>query len=220
MAKKIAVLICGSGYLDGSEIRESVGVLWALSGQGAEFQCFAPDDKQHDVVNCLNQKNTSESRNMLVESARIARSDVRPLSELEATEFDGLAIPGGFGVAKNLCSFAFDGSKAKIRLETKAVIEAFFTEKKPILAVCIAPALLAIALKDQAKLGMTLGAAGDASQEIEKLGHEHMVKSANEFAVDTENRIVSTPAYMYDDAKLHDIFTGIQGGTKAFLELA
>lgn len=220
MAKKIAVLLCGSGYLDGSEIRESVGVLWGLSAGGAEVQCFAPDDDQYHTMDCLTQTPTAETRNMLVEAARIARSQVKPLAEFRAADFHGLAIPGGFGVAKNLCSFAFEGGAAAVRPDVAQMIVSMFQARKPILAVCIAPALVGLALKDKAKLTLTLGAKGEAADEMEKLGHRHSIRPATEFEVDATNRIVTTPAYMYGDANLADIFTGISGATRAFLALA
>lgn len=217
MAKKIAVVLCGSGYLDGSEVRESVGVLWSLSDLNTEVQCFAPDANQHHVMNTLKQEEaTNETRNMLVESARIARSDVKPLTELNINEFDGLAIPGGFGVAKNLCTFAFEGSGASIDESMKSLVTAFHQAKKPILAVCIAPALVGLALQGT-KLELTLGAAGEASAELEKLGHTHCEHAAHEFHHDKANKIISTPAYMYDSASLKDIFTGIRSAAEAFL---
>ena len=220
MTKKIAVLLCGSGFLDGSEIRESVALLWSLSGAGAEFQCFAPDDKQHDTMNCLTKTPMTEHRNMLVEAARIARSDVSPLGNYRPADFQGLAIPGGFGVAKNLCGFAFEGSAAKVRADTAKAIQDTFAAKKPLLAICIAPALVGLALKDKAKLTLTLGASGEAGQEMEKLGHRHSEKKVTEHEIDKTNRLVTTPAYMYGDAELHKVFTGIQGATRAFLDLA
>ena len=41
-------------------------------------------------------------RNVLVESARIARGNISPLSTLSATSYDAVVFPGGFGAAKNL----------------------------------------------------------------------------------------------------------------------
>lgn len=207
--KKVAVLLCGSGFKDGSEIRESVATLWALSQSGATVQCFAPNAAQHHVVNCLTTEVApGEARNMLVESARIARGNVLTLKDLVVNDYDALIIPGGFGVAKNLCDFAFQGSNAHARLDVADVIQNFHRNKKPIGAICIAPALVALALKDS-KLELTLGESGEASQEIEKLGHKHIVKRVTECHVDRNNRVVTTPAYMFDDAKVHEVFQGI-----------
>ncbi len=210
MRKKIAVVLCGSGYKDGSEIRESVGVLWALSQQPVDVQCFAPDAPQSEVVDCLTGQTASgESRNQLVEAARIARGQIKPLSQLNADDFDGILIPGGSGVAKNLCDFASKGAAGTVRPELASALQAFHGARKPIGAVCIAPAVLALALKDR-HLELTLGAGGEAAQEIEKLGHKHVAKAANDCHVDARARVVTSPAYMYDGAPLHEIFTGIQ----------
>lgn len=210
MGKKFAVILCGSGFLDGSEIREAVGTLWALSLEGVETQCFAPNLPQHHVMNCLTRDEAkSESRNMLVESARIARSQVKPLNELKVTDFDGLLLPGGFGAAKNLCTFAFHGSNAKVLPELEQLLHGFHAKKKPIGAVCIAPAIVALAFKGKG-FELTVGEKGEAAMEIEKLGHHVKVCKANEAHIDSVNRIVTTPAYMYDSAPLHEIFDGIK----------
>jgi enhancing lycopene biosynthesis protein 2 len=210
---KIAVVFSGSGYLDGAEINEVVATLWALSfhqENGVEIQCFAPDADQYHVVNHLTgQEKPGEKRNMLEEAARIARGKVKPLSELRETEFDALIMPGGFGAAKNLCTFAFDGSKGTVNPELANVLREFRQAEKPIGAACIAPAVLALTFKDRS-LEMTVGAAGNESAEIEKLGHKHQPMGVQDACIDQENLIVTTPAYMYDDAPLHGIFTGVK----------
>jgi len=217
--KKVAVILCGSGYRDGSEIRESVAVLWALSREHAQVQCFAPDAPQADVVNCLTgELVASENRNMLVESARIARGEVKPLSQLNVSEFDALIIPGGFGAAKNLCNFASKGSQGTVRSELEKIIHGFFEKKKPIGAICIAPAILALALRDK-KLTLTVGESGETAQEIEKCGHHHKATKVTECQVDSKNMIVTTGAYMFGSAALHDIFTGIQNCVQGVLKL-
>jgi enhancing lycopene biosynthesis protein 2 len=208
--KKIALVLCGSGYLDGSEIRESVAALWALSEEGCEVEIFAPNEPQRDVVNCLTGAVApNEARNQLVEAARIARGNVRPLEQLDPGSFDGLILPGGFGAAKSLSSFAAQGSKGSVHSHLKEIINKFYTLKKPIGAICVAPALLALALPGR-KLELTLGESGDAAAEIEKLGQRHIVQGPSEAHVDRANRVVSTPAYMYDGARLSDVFQGIQ----------
>ncbi len=208
--KKIAVVLCGSGYLDGSEIRETVGVLWAISQLGAEAQCFAPEGPQSDVMNCLSgEPAKGETRQMLVESARIARGKVQSLSELKAEDFNAIILPGGFGAAKNLCDFASKGSAGSVRPELGEILREFHRARKPIGALCIAPAVLALALPGT-KLELTVGAPGEAAQEIEKLGHRHIVCAPSACHVDRENKVVTTPAYMYDQAPLHEIFDGIR----------
>jgi enhancing lycopene biosynthesis protein 2 len=218
--KRVAVVLCGSGFKDGSEIRESVGVLWALSVHGAQVECFAPNAPQKDVVNCLTgEPCPGESRNMLVEAARIARGDVKPLTELNMSQFDALILPGGFGAAKNLCTFAFEGSRGKVIPELKIACEKAHVSGKPIGAVCIAPSIVAMALSGRG-LELTLGAPGPAAQEIEKLGHKHIVCQARDICLDRKNKVVSTPAYMYDHAPLSEVFMGIESLVKKVLEIA
>jgi enhancing lycopene biosynthesis protein 2 len=209
--KKYAVILCGSGYRDGSEIRESVAVLWALSEAGAAAECFALDEPQADVVNCLTgQAVPGEKRNQLVEAARIARGKVRPLPDLAAKPYDGLVLPGGFGAAKNLCTFAAKGSGGTVQPDVQRVLAEFHAAGKPIGAVCIAPAIVALAFRGRG-FELTVGARGDASGELEKLGHRHVEKKANEWHLDRHNGIVTTPAYMFDDASLRDVFSGVHG---------
>jgi enhancing lycopene biosynthesis protein 2 len=208
--KKAAVILCGSGFKDGSEIREAVGVLWALSEQSVEAQCFALDAPQADVVDCLTGAVSGELRNQLVESARIARGAVRPLAEAKAEDFHMLLIPGGFGAAKNLCNFASAGAAGKVNPALEKLIHGFHQSGKPIGAVCIAPAILALAFAGKG-IELTLGEEGEAAVEIRKLGQKHIVKKPSEWHLDKPNKIATTPAYMYDSAPLHEIFRGIRG---------
>jgi enhancing lycopene biosynthesis protein 2 len=221
MGKRIAVVLCGSGFKDGSEIRESVGVLWALSEhRDLEVQCFALDEPQRDVVNCLTgQVVPGETRNQLVESARIARGQVQPLITLDVAKFDAIILPGGFGAAKNLCDFALKGEGAEVHPVVKEKLRAFRAAAKPIGAVCIAPAVLALAFKGQG-LELTVGEKSDASSKIEALGHRHHEKKPDEICVDAKNKVVSTPAYMHDKASLADIFRGVRQLVDRVVELA
>jgi enhancing lycopene biosynthesis protein 2 len=217
--KKIAVILAGSGYLDGSEIREAVGVLWASSRAGAKAQCFAPEIWQRDVVDHLTGEPVHEKREVLVESARIARGNIRPLTELNANDFDALVLPGGYGAAKNLCSFGLEGSAGTVLHDVAKSLHDFHKQGKPIGAACIAPAILALAFRGDG-LSLTVGAAGGESAEIEKLGHKHVVTKANEMHIDRKHRIVTTPAYMYGDAELADVFDGIRQMVDEVLVLA
>lgn len=218
--KRVAVVLCGSGYKDGSEIRESVAVLWALSMQGAQVQCFAPDAAQTDVVNCLTGKvATKEKRNMLVEAARIARGQVKSLDQLKADDFDAVVLPGGFGAAKNLCDFASNGANGSVRADLQAALAAFRDQDKPIGAVCIAPALVALAFKGRG-FDLTVGAEGGAADALVALGHRHTVTRPDQALVDRAHKVVTTPAYMYDDAPLHEVFEGIRKAVSAVVALA
>ncbi len=207
--KNVAVVLCGSGFKDGSEIREAVAVLWALSQHPVHVQCFAPDAEQTDVVNCLTgQIDSTQSRNMLVESARIARGNVLSLSTLDLNQCNALILPGGYGAAKNLCTFAKDGKDGEVCSDLSSILLKMHEDKKPIGAVCIAPVILAMTFKDK-HFSLTVGKFCSASEQIEALGHKHVHCEVEDCVTDIANRIVTTPAYMYDDADLHKVFSGI-----------
>lgn len=208
--KKIAVVLSGCGHRDGSEIREAVATLWALSAGGAEAHCFAPNAPQAKVVNPLTgEPQAVIPRNQLEEAARIARGDIKPLKDLDPKKFDGIALPGGFGAALNLSTFATKGANGAVIPDLQNFLQAFLAAKKPIAAICIAPAIIALALRGQ-KLTLTVGEAGEASQEIEKLGHHHEVCKVTDSVYDSAHRVATTPAYMYPQAKVHEVFQGIQ----------
>lgn len=208
--KTIGVVLCGSGYKDGSEIRESVATLWALSAVGVDVKCFAPDGPQTDVVNCLTgQVVAGETRDMRVEAARIARGQVESLGYCNPDEIDGLILPGGFGAAKNLCDFASLGAQGTVRPELQELLQKLQAHRKPIGAICIAPVILGLAFQGLG-LRLTVGALGEVAQTLEALGHHPVVCSSDRCIVDEGHRVVTTPAYMDDDASLHDIFHGIR----------
>jgi enhancing lycopene biosynthesis protein 2 len=218
--KKVAVILSGCGYLDGAEIRESVLTLLALDIEGIEYSIFAPDIQQYHVVNHIaGEPDQSATRNVLQEAGRIARGKISPITELAAEQFDGLLIPGGFGVAKNLSSFAFKGSEGEVEQSVIAVLQAFKTSNKPIGAICISPALLALTFGDLQPT-LTIGHHAGTAAEIEKTGAVHQVCETNDCVVDTTHRLVTTPAYMDDHANLKDIFQGISKLVKAMVELS
>ncbi len=210
---KVAVLLAGCGHLDGAEVREAVLTLLALDQQGAESQCVAPDAPQHDVVNHATGKPVPGAvRNILEESSRIARlGKCMDLAKARVEDFDALVMPGGYGVAKNHCSFAMDGAKGKVRPDIAAFVRGFFDAKKPVGAICIAPALVALALQGQASATLTLGNDAGCAGVMKELGHEHhLTPGAREIVIDEAHKLVTTPAYMFDDARLSDVFTGIE----------
>ncbi len=210
MKKKVAVILCGSGFKDGSEIHEAVFTLNALSANGAEVQCFAQDAPQADVVDCLSGSPMSGTRNQLVESARIARGTVKRLSDLDATEFDALILPGGFGAAKNLCDYASKGTEASVRPEVARALDGFWNLKKPIGAICIAPMVLALHFKGKG-LTLTLGPVDqDLDSQMKVLGHRHVPKSVTDICVDETRPIASTPAYMHENPAIHEVAEGIR----------
>lgn len=213
-APKAAVLLAGCGHLDGAEIRESVFTLLALDQHGAEFQCIAPDAPQHHVVDHrTGQVVEGATRNILEEASRIARvGKCLALGRAKPADYDALLLPGGYGVAKNHCGFAFKGTDADVRPDVAAFVKGFFEAGKPVGAICISPALVALCLaKECRKASLTLGNGKDIQAAMEKLGHAYRsVPSAREVVIDEGLKLVTTSAYMFDDAKLDDVWVGIE----------
>jgi enhancing lycopene biosynthesis protein 2 len=215
MAKtlKVAVLLAGCGHADGAEIREAVLTLLALDQHGADVQCIAPNANQHHVVNHVTgQPVPGATRNILEESSRIARvGKCLDLAQAKAGDYDALLLPGGFGVAKNHCSFAFKGADAEVRPDVAAFVRAFFDARKPVGAICIAPALVALVLSGRSSATLTLGGDPGCADAMRRLGHIHEdTPSAREIVVDEALNLVTTPAYMFDDARLSDVWVGIE----------
>ncbi len=213
--KKIAVVLAGSGVYDGSEIHEATLSLYAISKNGGESQIFAPNIDQHHVVNHITGEEMDETRNVLVESARIARGDIKDLAEFKANDFDAILFPGGFGVAKNLCSLAFDGADCKVNLGVEKVIKEMHEAKKPIAALCIAPALIAKVITGaEVTIGDDEGTVG----AIEAMGSHHKQAGHGEVVIDMKNKIVTTPCYMLD-ATIAQIGEGAENVVKALMEM-
>ena len=193
--KKIAVLLSGCGVFDGTEIHESVLTLLSLSKAGAHYQCFAPDINQMHVVNHLSgEVDVTDTRNVLVESARIARGEIKSTTELEIAAFDALIIPGGFGAAKNLCNFATNGSECEVEPLVADFINEFILAKKPVGFICIAPMMIPRLYPYGVK--GTIGNDSETVAAFNLMGGEHHIATVHEIVVDKANRIVSTPAYM------------------------
>jgi enhancing lycopene biosynthesis protein 2 len=214
--KKIAVILSGCGYLDGSEITEAISSLICLSQEGVAYECFAPD------ISFVSQNHlsglASESRNSLVESARIARGQVRNLDELDASQFDGLLLPGGYGAAKTLCDWAEKGSQCDVLPWVQKSLIDFYEQQKPIAALCIAPAVVARVLGPKG-VSVTIGNDLQTALEIEKTGAIHEECPVDEYISDRNHRILTTPAYMYD-AKPSQVFLGISKMIREFVEMA
>ena len=215
MSKKIAVILSGCGNKDGAEIHESVMTLWALHKHGAEYQCFAPDVEQHHVLNFITNQEMDEKRNVLVESARIARGDIKDLKEYNASDFDGLVLPGGLGAAKNLSTFAFDGPHCFVNKEVERAVKETSAQNKPIGALCISPAIIARILGD---IQVTIGQDPGTEAAITKMGARHQQTSHGEIVVDEQHKIVTTPCYMLD-ARVDQIGDGAEKLVKAVLEM-
>ena len=217
MTSKALVVLSGCGVFDGTEIHEAVVTLLTLSRAGAEVQCAAPDRPQMHVVNHVTGDVDATPRNVLVESARIARGNVVALSEVNVDEYDAVFVPGGFGAAKNLTTFAVDGADCQIDAEVSRVLRAFHSNGKPICAVCISPAVVAKAL-GSARPQLTIGNDPGTAEALTALGAQHIECAVDQCHVDADNRVVTAPAYMYDTS-LADVATGIEKAIEATLRL-
>jgi enhancing lycopene biosynthesis protein 2 len=195
---KVAVCLSGCGFLDGSEIHEAVFTLLALDQAGAEIICCAPDKPQFKVVDHSKSSDVAgETRNVLVESARIARGEIKPISQIRAQDIDALAFPGGYGAALNLCTFGAEGPDCTVDPDVESLVSDMVEMKKPIAAICIAPAMLARILgRKNIPAQLTIGTDADTAAALNKMGVKHCECPATEAIVDSERKVVSTPAYM------------------------
>jgi len=216
MSKKVAVVLSGCGVYDGAEIHESVLTLLAIHRQGASYQCYAPDVDQAHVINHMTGEETGETRNVLTEASRIARGDIKALSELSANDADALVFPGGFGAAKNLSTFAFDGADCTVNKDVERVVKEFVAAKKPIGALCISPAVMAKILGSGT---MTIGQNADVASAIEAMGCTHQTTDHGEIVYDEAHKLVTTPCYMLE-ANIGQIADGAEATVKKVLELA
>lgn len=193
----VGVLLSGCGFKDGAEIHEAVATLLALDQHKATIVCCAPNIDQAAVVDHQTAEPTGEARNVLKEAARIARGEIRDLATQKAAELDALILPGGFGAAKNLCTFADDGPNCTVNPDVERLIGEMLEQKKPIGAICIAPALLArVAGRRGVKARVTIGSDPGTADAINAMGCVHEQCAVTECTVDEENKIVTTPAYM------------------------
>ena len=212
--KRFAVIISGCGNIDGAEIHESVMTLLAIDKLGAEYRIFAPDVYQHHVIDHYRKKPMPELRNVLVESARIARGDIQALSEYKPDDFDALVMPGGMGAAKNLCNYHKKGADMKIIPEVKAAIINTHKLRKPIGALCIAPVMLAKLIP---KVTITMGASEDAEKMTAAMGATNIRSTHGDVVIDTINNVFTTPCYMLD-ASIKDIAEGAENLIAAMLK--
>lgn len=224
MGKRVAVVLAGCGVYDGSEIHEASAVLVHLSRGGAAVNMFAPNIDQMHVINHLKGEPSGETRNVLVESARLARGNVQDLSKLSVGDHDAIIFPGGFGAAKNLCTWAVQGKDCSVNDEVKATLQAFHGAAKPIGLCCISPVLAAkvfpgceitVGIENDDKYPNTAGTA----EAINQLGCKHVSKSVTESHVDEKNKLVTTAAFMCN-APFHEVFDGIGAMVKDVLKLA
>jgi enhancing lycopene biosynthesis protein 2 len=218
MKKRIGVVLAGCGVFDGAEIQEAVITLLALDEAGVEIVCLAPDVPQLHVINHkTGEVAEGETRNVLVESARIARGKITPIDQIDIDSLDAAVFPGGFGAAKNLCTFAVDGPAASINDDVKAFVQAMHAAGKPLGFACISPTVAAIALGKEGP-ELTIGNDADVAAGIGKLGAQHMERPVTEIHQDAARKIVSTPAYMYD-ARISEVAVGLRKMVAKVVEL-
>jgi enhancing lycopene biosynthesis protein 2 len=221
--KTVAIVLGGCGRGDGSEIHESVSCLIHLSRLGIPYRCFAPDQDQVDVVDHASGKPMAQKRNLMVEAARISRGEISPLASLDVEAFAGVVFPGGFGAAKNLCTFAKDGVNCVVHPDVARVIKGFHARRKPIAVCCIAPVLAARTLGTA--LGgpgveVTIGTDDGVASAIAAWGSRNVAKRVTEAHTDIAQRVVSTPAYMYGDATPAQVYEGVGRMVEQFAALA
>lgn len=215
---KIGILLSGSGVYDGSEIHEAVFTMLSIAQHGAELLIFAPNTNQHHVINHITGEEMNEQRNVLIESARIARGNIKDLEAVTVNDFDALVIPGGFGAAKNITKWAFSGPDGEINSKVKSIILNTIKAKKPIAALCMGPTVIAKALENSGlKSKLTVGTTSEKSpydiasisEGMEKLGAVAEMKSIKEISVDIDNKIITAPCYMME-ASINEVFENIK----------
>ncbi|MEJ5057386.1 MULTISPECIES: isoprenoid biosynthesis glyoxalase ElbB [unclassified Pseudomonas] len=216
MSKKVAVILSGCGVYDGAEVYESVITLLRLDQRGAQVQCFAPNIAQLHVINHLTGEEMPESRNVLVESARIARGEVKDIREADAEEFDALIVPGGFGSAKNLSNFAVEGTGCTVQPDVLALTEAFAEAGKPVGLICISPALAAKIYGPG--VTCTIGNDAETSAALNKMGATHKECAVSDIVEDKARKLVTTPAYMLAQS-ISEAASGINKLVDRVLEL-
>jgi enhancing lycopene biosynthesis protein 2 len=210
-SKRIGVVLSGCGVMDGAEIHESVITLLAIDRAGAQAVCMAPDIEQAGVTNHLTSKEApGERRNVLVESARIARGKIKDIKEVRAADLDAVILPGGYGAVNNLCDFAVKGEHCHVQPDVARLLRDMLKARKPIGVVCIAPALLAkVAQESGMTITLTIGNDPDTSAALKKMGIEHVTAPVTDIVVDQQHHIVSTPAYMLAQ-RISEAATGIE----------
>ena len=213
--KKFAVLLSGCGVFDGTEIHEAIVSMLAIAKKGGNYEIFAPDMNQYHVINHVTGEEMDEKRNVLVESARIARGQIKNLKEFNPASFDGLLLPGGYGAAKNLSTWAFEGADASVLPELEEAVKAMVALKKPIGALCIAPVIIA---KILGKVDLTIGDDEATIDALESLGANHVLTTHGEVVVDPDHLLVTTPCYMLD-ATIDQIADGAFNVVDAMIKL-
>jgi enhancing lycopene biosynthesis protein 2 len=219
MAKKVGVVLSGCGVFDGAEIHESVITMLALDRAGAEMVFCAPDvDQMHVVNHHTGEVAEGETRNVRIEAARIARGPVADVTEIDAADLDALMFPGGFGAAKNLCTFAVSGPDCDVHPGVAALVREVHAQGKPVAAVCIAPALIAKILGDEGPK-LTIGTDAATAGAVESLGATHVSCPVTEFVVDPDRKLITSPAYMLGQS-ISEVAEGIEKTVQELMKMA
>ena len=213
--KKIAIILSGCGVYDGTEIHEATMSMLAVDQAGAQYELFAPDIDQHHVINHLTGKQSEGTRNVLVESARIARGKIRNLKDFNPAEFDALLFPGGSGAVKNLSDYAVEGAAIKVNADVEKAIQSMHAAGKPIGALCIAPVLLA---KVIAGCNVTIGNDKDTASHIVQMSSHHSNTNATGIVIDEKNKLVTTPCYMLG-TRISEIYEGAGKVVEALMKM-
>ncbi len=217
--KRVAVVLSGCGFLDGAEIQEAVCALLSLDRRKAVVQAFAPDVPQMHVVDHLRGEPVAEAaRGVLAESARIVRGQVKDLAQARGADFDALVFPGGYGAAKNLCSYAVEGRKLKVNPDVARLVREIHAAGKPIGFICIAP-IIGAKLLGAEGVKLTIGSDPGTAADVESFGAKHVVCSVDQACVDERQKVVSTPAYMLGPT-VGPVSQGIDKLVSAVLEMA
>jgi enhancing lycopene biosynthesis protein 2 len=212
----IAVVLSGCGALDGSEIHEATLTLLALDRAGIKYQCLAPNIPQTRVANMVTGKTVDQSRQVLEESARIARGKIKAISEANPADYAAVIFPGGFGAALNLCDFGLNKENYSIQAHVLKFSQAMIAAQKPAGFICIAPVLAPKLYPKGVKV--TIGNDKETAAILEKLGAQHVECIATECVVDNAHKVVSTPAYMLAKS-IKDVATGIECLVKELVAL-
>jgi enhancing lycopene biosynthesis protein 2 len=219
MATRVGVILSGCGVNDGSEIHEAVLAMLALDRAGAKMLIMAPNKKQMDVVDHTKGEPAAEERNVLVESARIARGDICDVSQVGADELDAVILPGGFGAAKNLSDFATQGDRCKVDEGVGKLLRSVHKAGKPIAALCIAPAILASVFGEDLHPELTIGKDTETASALESMGAKHLDADVTDVVIDTRNMFITTPCYMLA-GRISEVATGAEKAVDALLKMA
>ncbi|GAA3611435.1 isoprenoid biosynthesis glyoxalase ElbB [Gibbsiella greigii] len=215
--KQVGVVLSGCGVYDGSEIHEAVLTLLALDRAGVQAVCFAPDKPQHVVINHVSGDAMPELRNVLVESSRIARGKIQPLAQADAAFLDALIVPGGFGAANNLSTFASAAEECHVDPDLAKLVQEMHKLNKPIGLICIAPVLLPKLLDRPVRL--TIGNDPDLGEVIDAMGGVPVTCPVDDIVIDNENNVVTTPAYMLAQS-IGEVAQGVDKLVARIVELA